>query len=65
MKLSLEDKVEIVRLHEKDGLGYGSIARKYKVRDSVIQSIYYRYKIHGYKSLIHPQNEKSIQQNLK
>ncbi|WP_405315924.1 transposase [Faecalibacillus faecis] len=65
MKLSLEDKVEIVRLHEKDGLGYGSIARKYKVRDSVIQSIYYRYKIHGYKSLIHPPKRKKYSAEFK
>ncbi len=54
MKLSLEDKIEIVRLCEKDGLGYGLIARRYNVRDSLIKSIIYRYKIHGYKSLKHP-----------
>ncbi len=40
MKLSLDDKIEIVRLYEKDGLGHRSIARKYNVSDFTLKILF-------------------------
>ena len=36
MKLTLEDKIKIIELRKK-GLGYETIAKKFKVKHSLIQ----------------------------
>lgn len=54
MKLSLEDKLEIVRLYEEQGFSLNEIAKKYNVMNSSIKTIIYRYKYHGVSTLKHP-----------
>ena len=46
MKLTLEDKLKIIELREK-GYSYEMIGKQFKVRDSTIKRIWYRYKNHG------------------
>ena len=38
MKLTLEDKIKIIELREQ-GIGYGTIAKRFKVRDTTIEGI--------------------------
>ncbi len=54
MKLSLEDKIEILRLYRIEGWGATRIAKKYHIHFSTIQRIIYRYNCHGIESLKHP-----------
>ena len=53
MKLSLEDKIAIVKFYDE---GYSNvvIARKFNVLTSTMEIIICRYKMHGVKSLKHP-----------
>ena len=53
MKLTLEDKIKIIELRVQ-GLGYGTIAKKYNVRHSTIQTIYHSYESHGIEGIKHP-----------
>ena len=64
MKLSLEDKIEIVKLYE-DGLGYQSIADKFNVFHSTIYRIIKRYKINGLSSLKHPPKQQKYSLDFK
>lgn len=64
MKLSLEEKIEIVKLYEK-GLGYQSIADKYNVLRSTIDRIIRRYKINGLSSLKHPPKRQNYSAKFK
>ena len=65
MKLSLDDKIEIVRLYEKEKLGYGTIATKYNIANSSVETIIKRYKINGIKSLKHPPKRQKYTADLK
>ena len=65
MKLSLEEKIEIVRLYEEEGLGYKTIAKKYKVHYTSVESIIYRYKDHGIESLKHPPKQQNYSADFK
>ena len=65
MKLSLEEKIEIVRLYEEEGLGYGTIAKKYKIHDTSVERIIYRYKNHGIESLEHPPKQQNYSADFK
>lgn len=65
MKLSLEDKIEIVRLYEEVGLGYESISKKFNVRSSTIEGIIKRYKKHEIESLKHPHKNRSYSSEFK
>lgn len=64
MKLTLEDKIKIIELREQ-GLGYGTIAKQFKVRDSTISNIWYAYELHGVEGIIHPAKNKKISAGLK
>ena len=65
MKLSLEDKIEIVRLYEEVGLGYKSISKKFNVRSSAIEMVIRRYKEHEIESLKHPHKNRSYSSEFK
>lgn len=65
MKLSLEDKLEIVRLYEEQGLSHREIAKKYNVRYSNINTIIYRYKYHGVSTLKHPASNRKYSADFK
>lgn len=65
MKLSLEDKIEIVRLYEEVGLGYESISKKFNVRFSTIERMIRRYKEHGIESLKHPPKQQKYSADFK
>ena len=65
MKLSLEDKKEIVRLYEGEGLGCVLIAHKFNVRHSTIERIIDRYKIYGLSSLTHPPKNQKYSADFK
>lgn len=65
MKLSLEDKIEIVRLYKEVGLGYESISKKFNVRFSTIERMIRRYKEHGIESLKHPHKKRSYSAEFK
>ena len=54
MKLSLEDKKEIVRLYFDEHYGFRIIGKKFSIRASNVNKIINGYKIHGETYLIHP-----------
>ena len=64
MKLTTEDKMKIVELKEQ-GLGYRIIAKKFKVRKTTIESIWYRYEVHGTEGIIHPPKKRKYSAELK
>ena len=64
MKLALEDKIKIIELR-KQGIGYGTIAKLFKVTDSVIKMVWYRHERHGIDGLIHPPNNRKYSAELK
>ena len=64
MKLTLEDKIKIIELREK-GIGYGTIAKLFKVKDSVIAMIWYRYEKHGIEGIKHPPKNRKYSAELK
>ena len=64
MKLTLEDKKKIIELREQ-GIGYGTIAKLFKVKDSVIAMIWYRYKKHGIEGIKHPSKNRKYSAELK
>ena len=64
MKLTLEDKFKIIELREK-GYGFGTIAKQFKVKDTTIKRIWYRYKNHGVNGIIHPLKNRSYSPELK
>ena len=64
MKLTLEDKLKIIELREK-GYSYEMIGKQFKVRDSTIKRIWYRYKNHGVNGIIHPPKNRSYSPELK
>ena len=65
MKLAFEDKIEIVRLYESDHRAFGSIAKKYCVRESTVKNLIYKYKEHGIESLRHPAKNKTYSPDFK
>ena len=54
MKLSLEDKKEIVRLYFDEHYGFRTIGKKFSIRASNVSKIINGYKIHSEAYLIHP-----------
>ena len=50
-KLTYEDKKEIVRLYIDEGMGYGSIAKKYEVSPTTIKRIVDFYNAYGEEAL--------------
>ena len=64
MKLTLEDKIKIIELR-KQGIGYKKIAKQFKVRNSVINNIWYVYKLHGLEGIKHPPKNKKYSAELK
>ena len=54
MKLSLEDKMTIVKFYEEGYSYYVTIVRKFNVLTSTVEKIIRRYKMHGIESLKHP-----------
>ena len=64
MKLTLEDKIKIIELR-KQGIGYGTIAKLFKVTDSVIKMVWYRHERHGIDGLIHPPKNRKYSAELK
>ena len=64
MKLTLEDKIKIIELRNQ-GLGYGTIAKQFKVRDSTISNIWYAYELHGMEGIMHPAKNKKNSAELK
>lgn len=65
MKLTLEDKIEIVRLYECEHQGYERIAKKYSVSLIVIQNIIYKYRRHGIEVLKHPAKNNTYSPDFK
>ena len=64
MKLTLEDKLKIIELRQQ-GYSYEMIGKQFKVRDSTIKRIWYRYKNHGVNGIIHPLKNRSYSPELK
>lgn len=65
MKLTFEDKKEIVRLYEGEHRGFESIAKKYRIQPSTIKVLIYKYKQHGIESLKHPIRNKAYSIDFK
>ena len=64
MKLTLEEKIKIIELREQ-GIGYGTIAKLFKVKKSVIAMIWYRYEKHGIEGIKHPSKNTKYSVELK
>ena len=64
MKLTLEDKIKIIELR-KQGIGYGIIAKRFKVAYKLIQTIWYAYELHGIEGIKHPPKNKKYSADLK
>lgn len=64
MKLTEEDKIKIIELREK-GIGYGTIAKQFKVRDTTIERIWYHYEKHGIEGIKHRSKNKKYSTELK
>ena len=64
MKLTLEDKIKIIELREQ-GIGYGTIAKRFKVGDTTIEGIWYRYEKHGIVGINHPSKNRKYTARLK
>ena len=64
MKLTLEDKIKIIELREQ-GIGYGTIAKRFNVRDTTIEGIWYRYEKHGIVGINHPSKNRKYSARLK
>ena len=64
MKLTLEDKIKIIELREQ-GIGYGTIAKRFKVLDTTIEGIWYRYEKHGIEGINHPSKNRKYSARLK
>ena len=64
MKLTLEDKIKIIELRKK-GLGYETIAKKFKVKHSLIQKIWYVYELHGIEGIKHPSKNRKYSVEFK
>ena len=56
-KLTYEDKKEIIKLYNEDHLGYGTIAKKFNVSESVIRYLVSKYNLHGESILIKDRNK--------
>ena len=56
-KLTYEDKKEIIKLYNEDKLGYGTIAKKFNVSESVIRYLVSKYNLHGESILIKDRNK--------
>ena len=64
MKLTLEDKIKIIELR-KQGIGYGIIAKRFKVAYKLIQTIWYAYELHGIEGIKHPPKNKKYSAEFK
>lgn len=64
MKLTLEDKIKIIELR-KQGMGYGTIAKQFKVERKLIQTILYAYELHGIEGIKHPPKNRKYSAELK
>ena len=64
MKLTLEDKKKIIELREQ-GIGYGTIAKQFKIKNSTVNSIWYRYEKHGIEGIKHPSKNRKYSADFK
>ena len=64
MKLTEEDKKRIIELR-KQGLGYGTIAKRFKIAHSTIRKILYAYELHGLEVIKHPPKNKKYSVEFK
>lgn len=64
MKLTEEDKKRIIELR-KQGLGYGTIAKRFKIVHSTIRKILYAYELHGQEGIKHPPKNKKYSAEFK
>ena len=64
MKLTEEDKKRIIELR-KQGLGYGTIAKRFKIGHSTIRKILYAYELHGQEGIKHPPKNKKYSAEFK
>ena len=64
MKLTTEDKMKIVEF-KKQGVGYRTIAKQFKVMDSTIKTIWYAYENHGIEGIKHPSKNRKYSAELK
>ena len=64
MKLTEEDKKRIIELR-KQGLGYGTIAKRFKIGHSTIRKILYAYELPGHEGIKHPPKNKKYSAELK
>lgn len=65
MKLNLNDKIEIIRLHYEEGLSTYNLEKLYNIKRSYIRTIINRYKHHGIASLKHPSKNKKYSADFK
>ena len=64
MRLTIEDKKRIIELR-KQGLGYGTIAKRFKIAHSTIRKILYAYELHGHEGIKHPPKNKKYSAEFK
>ena len=64
MKLTEEDKKRIIELR-KQGLGYRTIAKRFKIEHSTIRKILYAYELHGHEGIKHPPKNKKYSAEFK
>lgn len=64
MKLTEEDKKRIIELR-KQGLGYRTIAKRFKIGHSTIRKILYAYELHGHEGIKHPPKNKKYSAEFK
>ncbi len=65
IKLTFEDKIEIVRLYQNEHQEFGSIAKKYCVYKTIIQDLIYKYKEHDIETLKHSVKNKTYSADYK
>ncbi len=65
MKLTFEDKIEIIRLYEGEHMTCGKLATKFKVYESTIDLVIQKYKQYGIKALMHPAKNKTYTADFK
>lgn len=65
MKLTFEDKIEIVRLYKDEKISINELAKKYKVYSSTIQLLIKKSEQHSIKDLMHPAKRKTYTADFK
>lgn len=65
MKLTFEDKIEIVRLYKDENISINELAKKYKVYSSTIKLLISKSEQHSIKDLMHPAKRKTYTADFK